>query len=230
MGALPARNVNSELQRLTDEELARQTRAGSLTAFEELIFRYERRIYAFVLQMCRNSADAAEVTQETFLKTFRNIALYDPRHAFHTWLFTVARRKCIDHHRAARPLTDAPAPDRADPTDPAEALASQEDRDGLWALARRVLPPAQFEALWLNYAVEMKVEEIAQVLHRTRTHIKVMLFRARRTLRRALEESEPGSLSVNPMAGRARQARRGDEALLQTARSASAPYLQKQHL
>ena len=230
MGALPARTVNSELERLSDEELARQTRAGSLTAFEELILRYERRIYAFVLQLCGNSADAAEVTQETFLKAFRNIALYDPRHAFPAWLFTVARRKCIDHHRAAPPLSDAPEPDRADPTDPAEVLASQEDRDNLWALARRVLPPAHFQALWLNYAVEMNVGEIAQVMRRTRTHIKVMLFRARRTLRGALEESEPGFLSLDPMAGRARQARGGGEGLLHTARPASAPYLQKQHL
>lgn len=195
---MPAAHLNSELQRLSDEELARQTQAGSLIAFEELVFRYEGRIYAFVLQLCRNSADAGEVTQETFLKAFRTIALYNPNRSFPPWLFTIARRKCIDHHRAAPPLSDAPVPDRTDGTDPADSLAVQEDRDWLWALARRVLPPAQFQALWFNYAAEMKVEDIARVLKRTRTHIKVMLFRARRTLRRALEESKPGFLSMEP--------------------------------
>ncbi len=223
MGALPAERLNSELQLLSDEELARQTQAGSLNAFEELVFRYEGRVYSFVLQLCRNSADAAEVTQETFIKAFRTIALYNPRYTFPPWLFTIARRKCIDHYRAAPPLSQAPALDRTDGTDPAQVLASQEDRDCLWALARRVLSPAQFQALWLNYSAEMKVAEIARVLNRTRTHVKVMLFRARHTLRRALEASEGGFFSANPMAGRAPQGRRGNERLLHTARSACAP-------
>ena len=202
--AWPAGNVNSRLQQPSDEDLARQTQAGSLAAFEELVFRYERRIYGFVLQTCPNLADAAEITQETFLKAFRNIAQYDLRHAFPGWLFTIARHNCIDHYRAAPPLSGQPAPDRADEGDPAETLVSQEDRDGLWALARRVLPPAQFQALWLAYAGDMKVREIARVMNRTSTHVKVMLFRARRTLRRALEESQPDFLTLEPVATRPR--------------------------
>jgi RNA polymerase sigma-70 factor, ECF subfamily len=190
--------MESELQQLSDEALARQTRAGSLAAFEELVSRYERRIYGFVRQFCSNPSDAAEITQETFLKAFRNIAQYNPRHAFPGWLFTIARHNCIDHHRAAPPVSDAPLPDRAGDGDPAEALASQEDKDGLWTLARRVLPAAQFQALWLTYAAEMRVREVARVMHRTSTHVRVMIFRARRTLRRALEESRPDFLSAQP--------------------------------
>ena len=196
--------MNSELKRLSDSELARQTQAGSLTAFEELVFRYERRIYAFVAHSCRNSADAAEVTQEIFLKAFRAISLYDPRRAFATWLFTIARRKCIDRHRAAPPPSAEPMPDRADADDPAAVLVRQEDRDSLWELARRVLPHSQFQALWLNYAEELNVEEIARILSRTRTHIKVMLFRARRTLGHALEASKPGFLPFNLVEGEVR--------------------------
>ena len=198
MSAFPAGHVNSELQQLSDEELARQTQAGSLVAFEELVFRYERRIYGFTLQFCHNADDAAELTQETFLKAFRSIASYNPRHTFPPWLFTIARRKCIDHHRAAPPPPEAPVPDRTDGTDPAELLAAQEDRNSLWSLARRMLPPAQFQALWLHYAEDMEIEGIARVLNRTRTHIKVMLFRARRTLQRSLEESKPGYLFIEP--------------------------------
>jgi RNA polymerase sigma-70 factor, ECF subfamily len=188
--------VNAELKQLSDEELARQTRAGSLVTFEELVSRYERRIYGFALQFCSNPSDAAEITQETFVKAFRNIAQFKPRHAFPGWLFTIARHNCIDRYRAAPPLADAPAPDRADEGDPAEAMASREDRDSLWALARQVLPAAQFQALWLTYAAEMKVREIARVMNRTSTHVKVMLFRARRMLRHALQESQPDFLSM----------------------------------
>jgi RNA polymerase sigma-70 factor, ECF subfamily len=215
--------VNAELQQASDDELARQAQGGSLDAFEDLVFRYERRVYAFVLQLSHNPADAAEVTQETFVKAYRSIGLYRRRHAFAAWLFTIARHKCIDHHRAAPRTSAEPVPETLDANDPAELMATQEDKENLWALARRVLPPAQFQAVWLSYGSELKVEEIARVLHRTQTHIKVMLFRARRTLRRALEESKPPHDSVNLLAGRARRAPRRD--LLQTARSASAPYL-----
>ena len=61
-----------------------------------------------------------------------------------------------------------------------------------------MLPPPHFHALWLHYAEDMEIEGIARVLNRTRTHIKVMLFRARRTLQRSLEESKPGYLFIEP--------------------------------
>ena len=130
------------------------------------------------------------------MKAFRNIGSFDGRHAFAGWLFTIARHNCIDHYRAAPPAFEEAVPDRADGNDPGEALACREDRDGLWTLARRVLPPAQFQALWLSYAAEMNVKEVARVLNRTSTHIKVMLFRARRALRRALEESRLDALAL----------------------------------
>ena len=111
----------SDLPRLSDEELARETQAGSgsLAAFEDLVYRYQQRIYAFVTHCCRNSADAQEVTQDTFVRAFQAIAQFDPRRGFAPWLFTIARRKCIDHHRAAPPAMAAgPMPELLDPVDP----------------------------------------------------------------------------------------------------------------
>jgi RNA polymerase sigma-70 factor, ECF subfamily len=194
----PAGHVNSRNQQRSDEDLARETQAGSLLAFEELVSRYERRIYGFVLQFCSNSTDAAEITQDTFVKAFRNIAQYNPRHAFPGWLFTIARHHCIDRYRAALPVSEAVPPEGADTADPAEVLASHEDKNSLWRLARRVLPSAQFQVIWLTYAESMRAREIARVMNRTTTHVKVMLFRARRTLRRALEESRPDFLAIEP--------------------------------
>src|SRR5258708_3655201 len=56
--------VSSETNSLSDEDLARQSQTGSMSAFEELVYRYENRIY--VANYCRNPADAREVTQDTF--------------------------------------------------------------------------------------------------------------------------------------------------------------------
>lgn len=181
--------MTPELSTDSDAELARQTQAGSAVAFEQLVYRYEHRVYAFAQQFCRNVTDAREVTQDTFVKASQSMAQFDARREFAPWLFTIARRKCIDRHRAAPLAEDAPLPDAADDNHPGELLARHEDRQQLWHLARRCLTENQFQALWLRYAEDMDVAHIAQVLGKTRVHIKVLLFRARQILGSRLNPS-----------------------------------------
>src|SRR6266550_9298455 len=98
--------MQAEPQTDTDEELARQAQAGSLSSFEELVYRYEARIFRFVANSCRNESDAQDVTQQTFVGAYLNIRQFDVARSFATWLFTIARRKCIDRHRANRPAPE----------------------------------------------------------------------------------------------------------------------------
>jgi RNA polymerase sigma-70 factor (ECF subfamily) len=194
--------VVPDFQTCSDEELARQTQAGSLMAFEELVYRYEGRIYGFVANSCRNGTDAREVTQDTFVRAYQAIGQFDGRRGFAAWLFTIARRKCIDQFRAAPPVSGEAVPEQTDDNDPAELLAQQEERQDLWALARRRLPESQFQALWLRYAEEMSVARIAQVLRKTQIHIKVLLFRARQALGRDLRARQVPSLPLGRDASR----------------------------
>jgi RNA polymerase sigma-70 factor (ECF subfamily) len=177
----------SESPSPSDESLARQAQAGSMEAFEELVLRYEQRVYAFVSQSCRNGMDAAEVTQETFVKAYQAILQFDPKRTFAPWLFTIARRKCVDHFRAIRPTSNETPPELSDTKNPAELLAVEDERRQLWNLARRILPQPQFDALWLHYVEDLNLAEIARVLRRPQTYIKVLLFRARKALAERLE-------------------------------------------
>jgi RNA polymerase sigma-70 factor (ECF subfamily) len=183
--------VSFEFQNLADEELARQTQAGSLAAFEELVYRYEKRIYGFIVFSCPNPADAQELTQDTFVKAFQAIAQFNSGYEFAPWLFTIARRKCVDRHRQAQPPNEELSPELVAADNPAELIARAEERQDLWALVRRLLPTIQFQALWLKYVEEMDLAQIARSLNRSQTHIKVILFRARRALGRALEPNRP---------------------------------------
>ena len=178
-----------EIPFVSDEELARQTQAGSLDAFEQLVYRYEGRVHAFVTQFCRHATDARELTQDSFVKAFQKMDQFDSRRSFAAWLFTIARRKCIDRHRAAPPIADDSLPDPRHDTDPSELIARHEDRQNLWGLARERLSENQFQAVWLHYAEDMDVAQIAQVLGKTKVHIKVILFRARQILARELNPS-----------------------------------------
>ena len=178
-----------EIQSLSDEELARQSQSGSLDTFEELVRRYENRIYAFVFQCCGHETDAREATQDTFVRAFEAISRFDPGQPFAPWLFAIARRKGVDCFRARIPGEGQGAPEALDEDDPSELLARREEAGELWGRARALLPEGQFQALWLRYAQEMRVAQIARVLGKTQTHVKVLLFRARRKL---AAELEPG--------------------------------------
>ena len=201
--------MSLELSSVSDEELARQTQAGSLAGFEELVKRYERRVYAFVGVLARNPTDVREITQDSFLQAFRSIGKFDPGRPFGAWLFAIARHKAIDHQRAAPAYSDEPVPELPDWADPAELLTRQEDTAQVWSVARRHLPEIQFQVIWLKYAEELNVAEIARVLGKTQTHVKVLLFRARRTLGARLDPAGKLSQSEPP----ARQSPSKDEGL-----------------
>ena len=186
-GVIPSLHVTPERPSLSDEALARQTQAGSLSAFEELVSRYERRIYAFIANSCRNPADAREVTQDTFVKAYQAIGQFKSQHAFCAWLFTIARRKCIDFHRAHPRQNEGALPEPAQTDDPAGLLAAREEHQQIWQVARRILPQPQFQALWLRYAEDLNIAQIARVLGKAAPHVRVLLFRARQALARALQ-------------------------------------------
>lgn len=180
--------METEFERTSDEGLVRESRSGSLTAFEQLVYRYEGRVFAFVFNFCRHTIDAREVTQETFVKAFQSLVAFDPQRSFASWLFTIARHKCIDRQRAARRVSDEPVPELVDEEDPARLLVREEERQTIWSRARSLLPEAQYQALWLRYVEDLEVVEIARVLGKTRTHVKVMLFRARQALGKELRK------------------------------------------
>src|SRR4030095_939287 len=110
--------MQAELQTDADEVLACQAQAGSLSAFEELVYRYDARIYRFVRNSCRNESDAQEVTQDTFVSAFRNIGQFDLNRSFATWLFAIARHKGIDRHRANRVVIGKQTAESLDEDDP----------------------------------------------------------------------------------------------------------------
>jgi RNA polymerase sigma-70 factor (ECF subfamily) len=176
-----------EFHSVSDEDLARQSQGGDFAAFEELVSRYENRIYSFVFRSSGSDADAREVTQDTFVRAFSAIAQFDAARPFASWLFAIARRKSIDCFRARIPGDGQIAPEESDANDPSELLARQEDAQDLWHRARRSLSDSQFQALWLRYAEDMDLAQIGRVLGKTQTHVKVLLFRARNKLAAELE-------------------------------------------
>jgi RNA polymerase sigma-70 factor (ECF subfamily) len=176
-------------QPTTDEQLAALAQQGCRASFEELMRRFQARVLHFLRQR-GGEFDAEDLLQETFLRAYRNLHRYQGRWRFATWLFTIARRLSINHHRRMRPETGCPELRRMPSrwAGPLETALENEGRRGLWAVAAEVLSEAEVSALWLHYMEEMPVREIAAVLKRSRVSVKTMMFRARKKLMPRLRE------------------------------------------
>lgn len=175
---------------LTDEALARQVQGEVSDAFEELVVRYEKRIYGFLLKRTGHVHDAQDLTQKTFLKAFRKMNTFKGNYRFSSWLYAIARNTAISHWRSHRETVDVTPPMAVDNEDPVRVLAAQETRTQLWDKAREILPEKQFSALWLRYGDGMSIAEIAGALQVGESNAKVLLHRGRKRLAKVLESRE----------------------------------------
>lgn len=137
--------VTTVLPDCSDEQLARSAQSGDWASFDELVRRYEVRIYRFVVNCCAgHEADARDVTQETFVSAFVHFRQYDPERSLATWLFTIARRKGIDRSRRPQLGDLNGLPEQPDHGDPAVLAERHEAREDIWLVAHDVLRPLQF--------------------------------------------------------------------------------------
>lgn len=113
----------------TDRRLVAAFLAGDERAFDQLVDRHERRVYAICLRYFRDARDAEDATQETFLTVLRRAATYEGSAAFSTWLYRVAMNACHDlaRRRARRPRSAAGDVEAlADVPDTTDHLAARE--------------------------------------------------------------------------------------------------------
>jgi RNA polymerase sigma-70 factor (ECF subfamily) len=179
-------DLRDSLTACTDEQLACRMQAGCRESFAELDRRYRPRLLHVLSHRVPQRADAEDLVQQTMLRVFEKIHLYNPHRRWSPWVFTVAMRLAADHARRRQP----PAANSEDlsrelvdsVSTPVEQLVAREQRNLLWQVAERIVSPEQWTALWLFYGEGLTLAEVAQALGRTRAGTSVLLFRARKTL------------------------------------------------
>src|SRR2546422_3551085 len=167
-------------------QLIRQATGGDLDAFEELVRRMQRRVYGFAYQHLRDLDEAHDLTQEIFVKLFRNLARYDAARPFEPWFWKLAANTTINYRRKRVPVPTDQSADQG-VTGPDSPFPAH-DPALLDALAQ--LDPAYRLPILLHYYADLPLEQVAQSLNLTVPAIKSRLHRARALLRNALAESE----------------------------------------
>src|SRR6266571_3724819 len=103
-----------ESRALAAGQLVQQATAGDLEAFEELVRRFQRRVYGFAYQHLRDFDEAYDLTQEIFVKLYRNLARYDAARPFEPWFWKLAANTTINYRRRRVPLPAEPTQDAVD--------------------------------------------------------------------------------------------------------------------
>jgi len=183
--------------RLSDEELARNAKAGSCSCFEELMYRYNSRLFHFLKSKTETAEEAEDLVQETFLKAYKNLKRFTSEWKFSTWIYTTANRLSISHHRARtakkRTLREDPLSEGAQ-----ENIQKDMELKNIWHQAKK-LRPEQHKALWLRYGEEMSIEDIAKILKKNKITTRVLLHRARQNLARYVKPMVTPTAAENPI-------------------------------
>jgi RNA polymerase sigma-70 factor (ECF subfamily) len=163
---------------------------GRVEAFDVLVERYRRFVYQLCYRHAGNHQDAADLTQEAFVRAWRGLRRFRGDSSLSTWLYRIAVNVSLSH-ASGRDLDVEPI-DRADqvssllPAPDAELLREQRARRVKAAVAR--LPPKQRTTVILRIYHDLTHEEIAGILGRSIGTVKANLFFALRNLRARLEE------------------------------------------
>ncbi len=200
---------------LSDDEtwLTQRAAEGDSAAFARLYDRYERRAYNLCYRITGSRDDAAEATQETFLRVLERLPRLTGRELqFGPYLLTAARHASYDAiARRRRAAPSAEIPDSAVPVGSGESEADRPERQVLLEAhqeqiraANATLPVRQREALALRELEELSYDEIAEIMGMNRNSVAQLLSRARIGLRDGLRRSALGSIaSASPDCERA---------------------------
>jgi RNA polymerase sigma-70 factor (ECF subfamily) len=152
---------------------------GSVPAFTELVARHRVALLRFLVTRTTSFADAEDALQDTLINAFRYLRSYDSKWRFSTWLYRIA----INNAASLRVTETVDIGDLSDQeSGPLEQCIAAAERENLWLSAKRLLNDEVYTALWLRYAEDMSVNDIAAVLERSVSWTKVNLLRARQQL------------------------------------------------
>ncbi len=157
-----------------DVVLVQRCLAGDSSAFEPLVERYQRPLYNLATRLLGSRDEALDSTQNAFVKAFENLASFDQRQKFFSWIYQILRNECFNALRSRRPSAQLPVDLTASGT-PADLLG---------------LTAEQREVVLLRHFTELSYDEIAASTGVPVKTVKSRLYSARQRLAVLLAEKD----------------------------------------
>lgn len=181
------------MTREQEAAIVRKVLGGDANAFETLVLEYEKNVYNIALRMTGNSEDAADMTQEAFIKAYNSLQSFRGDSKFSVWLYRIVSNVCLDFLRSKnrRPTVSLSVED--DDGEDAQLDVADESQSPELLLDRKLtrdsvrrgldsLPPDYRQILLLREIQGLSYDEIAQALSLEIGTVKSRIFRARKRL------------------------------------------------
>jgi RNA polymerase sigma-70 factor (ECF subfamily) len=178
-----------------------RAKAGDQAAFEYLVQKYRRPMISYMYRMAHNSAVAEDLAQEVFLRVYRSRESYEASAKFTTWLYRIATNLAVNHARDTRHERPEVQVSLDEPDDETGTTLEVPDRslnveqailvrERMNAIRQKVecLPEQQKLAVVMHKYQQMDYKQIAEVLKKSESATKSLLFRAYETLRQQLKD------------------------------------------
>ena len=171
-----------------DNSIVERYLAGDMTAFDELMIRYERQVYRVCYRFVNNRDDAMDLAQEVFIKAFEHLANFRRESSMKTWLYRIAMNHCINHvKKNAREFVEIKENIGSTRASVHSEMEEREQREQFRLLVKR-LPPKQKAILEMRIHEQLSYEEIATMSGRSISTIKASVFFALEKLRKLVKE------------------------------------------
>ena len=176
-----------------DRRLVEQARAGDLSAFDELVRTYERRVRGLLSRLLDDQRDVEEATQDTFVQAWRALVRFEGRSEVFTWLYRIAVNEALMRRRRAKPKAQ-------ELDEEAERTIGLRGDDPVETAELRRFLAGRISALPFEYRAPLVLRdleglsnaEVAEALGLTLAAAKSRIHRARMTIRAELEAWERG--------------------------------------
>ncbi|WP_276662125.1 RNA polymerase sigma factor [Syntrophomonas wolfei] len=183
-------------QVISDELLAEQALLGNTAAFEELVNRYKKSVFAIVYRICGQYQDAEDISQEVFLTLFEKLYQFDREKKFSPWLHRIAVNTSISALRKKKNIISLNFDEsfisiafnnrsHFDAGDPHLMLEREELRKEIGSAIMQ-LPESYRTVIALRYQMEFSNQEIADILGVSKDNVEVKVHRARMALRKRI--------------------------------------------
>ena len=170
------------MEKDSDEELVHQVLQGKVQAFGLLVDRYERPVFNLMYRFSRSESEAADLTQEVFLRAYARLSSFDVKRRFFPWLYTLAMNQARDwqrsHTRSLKNLARLRWEMETIGTgsQQEEQLLSNEEVSRLYG-ALDVLPDTTREIVLLRYQQELSINDLAEIFNLSESAVKMRISR-----------------------------------------------------
>ena len=180
-----------------EKKLVNQARQGNITAFEELVKQYEKRVMALAVQLVGNTDDAEDIYQEVFIKVFQNLHKFRSESSFYTWLYRIVVNCAINYRKKRNRQRYQSLDEMLERNDGWQWIpkAKETDMDSL-LIHKELMEQIHFNldslsmmqrvVFILRFFQDFQIKEISEVIGCTEGTVKNYLFRGTQKMRKKL--------------------------------------------